>query len=216
MVKYLLILLLLWTCSDCFSQRLSYSVSFPNLVHHEAIISLEVSGNLSNNPVFRMSRSSPGRYAMHEFGKNVYNVNAVDRSGKSLVINQLEGDVFQVPGQHDYIQISYTLYGNYGDGTYNDFDDDAVVMNMPATFMWLKGADKAPIDIHFNLPPNKQWSIATQLKPGSDSLSFSAPGLLPCRSMSLHVERLVVDLDQLGRATKCASCRDAACRLSAP
>ncbi|MFW1545113.1 hypothetical protein ACEWAO_23475, partial [Vibrio parahaemolyticus] len=33
-----------------------------------------------------------------------------------------------------------------------------------------------PIDIQFDLP-NKNWQIATQLKPGSTANSFYAPGL---------------------------------------
>lgn len=160
-----------------FAQQLSYAVSFPNLVHHEAIISLTVTGAEANNAMFRMSRSSPGRYATHEFAKNVYNVTATDKAGKSLVINQLDGDVFQVAGQHDHIQLTYTLFGNYGDGTYADIDDQAVLLNIPASFMWLKGAEELPIAIRFNLPANKHWTIATQLKPANDSLSFTAPNL---------------------------------------
>ena len=54
------------------AQRISYIVSFPNLAHHEAQIELVVSDIPNRTAVFRMSRSSPGRYATHEFGKNVY------------------------------------------------------------------------------------------------------------------------------------------------
>ena len=32
----------------------------------------------------RMSRTSPGRYALHEFAKNVYNVRITDGSGRPL------------------------------------------------------------------------------------------------------------------------------------
>ena len=43
--------------------------------------------------------------------------------------------------------------------------------------MWIKGFDKAPISVTFNIPADKKWTIATQLKPTDDPLTFPAPGL---------------------------------------
>jgi predicted metalloprotease with PDZ domain len=73
-----------------------YSVSFPNAVHHEAEIVMFVPQAPDGNFKVRMSRSSAGRYATHEFGKNVYNVTATDAKGKVLPIKQIEGDVYEV------------------------------------------------------------------------------------------------------------------------
>ncbi len=44
--------------------------------------------------------------------------------------------------------------------------------------MWVKGSRNAPIDIKFNIPAGKKWTVATQLKPvdGSPYL-VAAPGL---------------------------------------
>src|ERR1700749_4964425 len=89
----LLLSLLLQTAT---AQRASYIVSFPNLAHHEAQIELIVSDIPTRSAIFRMSRSSPGRYATHEFGKNVYDVSATDQSGKPLTINRVDGDVYEV------------------------------------------------------------------------------------------------------------------------
>ncbi|RYG40101.1 MAG: hypothetical protein EOO01_28145 [Chitinophagaceae bacterium] len=47
----------------------------------------------------------------------------------------------------------------------------------PATFLWLKGADQQPIDVTFQLPTGKNWTIATQLKPGQDKMVFTARDL---------------------------------------
>src|SRR5882757_2858920 len=76
-----------------------YSVSFPNAVHHEAEIVIFVPQAPDGKFNVRMSRSSAGRYATHEFGKNVYNVTATDAKGKVLPIKQIEGDVYEV-GSH--------------------------------------------------------------------------------------------------------------------
>ncbi len=75
----------LWTSAPPASPPpIRYEVWFPNVVHHEARISVTLT-DLPPGPVeFRMSRSSPGRYALHEFAKNVYTVDAQDGSGRGL------------------------------------------------------------------------------------------------------------------------------------
>src|ERR1700737_3292831 len=87
------------------AQRISYIVAFPNLAHHEARIQLVASDIPSKTAVFRMSRSSPGRYATHEFGKNVYDVKAFDQQGKPLPIGRIDGDVYEVSHNTGYIRI---------------------------------------------------------------------------------------------------------------
>lgn len=156
---------------------INYEVSFPNMVHHEAKIDIHISGLMQKGAIFRMSRSSPGRYATHEFGKNVYDVKAFDRDGKSITINRIDGDVYEVPRHDGYIHVQYTLYANHPDGTYAGIDQNSIHLNMPAAFMWLKGFDKEPINIKFNLPADKKWTIATQLQPTADATLFKAPGL---------------------------------------
>ena len=115
-----------------------------------------------------MSRSSPGRYATHEFGKNVYNVRAVDEASKPLTITRVDGDVYEVPKHNGTVKITYTLYGNYPDGTYMGIDPQSIHLNMPATFMWLSGSDEQSITVRFNLPTGNAGVIATQLVPTTD------------------------------------------------
>lgn len=158
-------------------QRISYIVSFPNLAHHEAQIELVINDIPTRTAVFRMSRSSPGRYATHEFGKNVYDVKAFDQQNKPMVVNRTDGDVYEVSHHSGYVRLQYTLYGNYADGTYVGLDPDDVHLNMPGAFMWMKGVDNIPITIHFNVPEEWHWTIATQLQPTADPWTFSARGL---------------------------------------
>jgi predicted metalloprotease with PDZ domain len=172
--KNLLLLAMTVGLTSAFSQRLSYIVSFPNLAHHEANVEIIVSDVAARTAVFRMSRSSPGRYATHEFGKNVYDVKAIDQNGKTLTVNRTDGDVYEIPRHNGYIRFQYTLYGNYADGTYVGLDPTNVHFNMPGAFMWLKGAENSPITIHFNVPAEWHWTVATQLQPTGDSLTFLA------------------------------------------
>ncbi|HTF28185.1 MAG TPA: hypothetical protein VK625_05030, partial [Flavitalea sp.] len=177
MKKPSLLVICLLIIGSVFSQKISYIISFPNIVHHEANISLTVSGLSQKNAIFRMSRSSPGRYATHEFGKNVYDVKAFDKTGKEITILKTDGDVYEVPHHEGYVRVEYTLFANYPDGTYSGIDPASVHLSSPATFLWLKGADKAPIDVKFNIPSGKSWTISTQLKPGNDPTLFSARDL---------------------------------------
>lgn len=160
-----------------YAQKINYKVSFPNALHHEAHIELTASGVSTKPAIFKMSRSSPGRYATHEFGKNVYDVRAVNGAGQEIAVNRIDGDVYEVPVHNGTITLSYTLYGNYSDGTYAGIDPESIHLNMPACFMWLKGMDNAPITISFDIPKENKGIIATQLAPGSDPHTFSAPGL---------------------------------------
>lgn len=158
------------------AQQVAYDFSAPNALHHEAQITVVVT-NAPDGPLdFRMSRSSPGRYATHEFGKNVYHVQVTDQSGKALPFFKTEGDVYRVTEHTGYARLTYTLYGNYADGTYAGIDATGFHLNMPATFMWVRGLEEAPITLHFNLP-DSAFTIATQLKPGKDATTFTAPGL---------------------------------------
>ena len=159
------------------AQKSSYLVSFPNAVHHEAHIELTVSGIPSKPALFKMSRSSPGRYATHEFGKNVYDVTAKDQNGNSLEIMRVDGDSYEVAKHKGSITISYTLYGNHADGTYAAIDPESIHLNMPATFLWMKGMDESPIEISFEIPKENKGVIATQLVPTANPNHFTAPGL---------------------------------------
>lgn len=175
------------------AQAIRYDMSFPNAVHHEAQISLTVSQLPKQAAVFRMSRSSPGRYATHEFGKNVYNVQAVDEQNQPLTIVRTEGDVYTVPTHKGTVRITYTLYGNYPDGTYMGIDPQSIHLNMPATFMWVKGFDQRPIELKLNLPGENLGVVATQLVPTADRYTFTAPGLQYFMDSPVKIGKLLVN-----------------------
>ena len=125
----------------------------------------------------RMSRSSPGRYALHEFGKNVFDVRASDAAGKPLSIVQVSPHQWDVIGHSGEVRLSYRVFGNRVDGTYLGIDRAHAHINMPAAIMWARGFDQRPISIRFQPPPGASWRVATQLLPGRDALTFTAPNL---------------------------------------
>ncbi len=174
----LYLLLFLFSTLNLSAQKpLEYRISFPNAVHHEANVELLIPDVPAGPLTFRMSRSSPGRYATHEFGKNVYAVKAFNEQGSELPVIQIEGDVYRVDKHNGTIRISYTVFGNWVDGTYLAIDEIHAHLNMPAAFMWVPLLSERPIQIKFNDLNKYGWKVATQLKPTILADTFTAPDL---------------------------------------
>jgi len=192
MTRYFSILILALSFLPVAAQKISYNVSFPNIAHHEAEIIVSVTGAPQKLLTFRMSRSSPGRYATHEFGKNIYHMTASGKSGKPLHINRLDGDVYQVETDAGAVKVRYTLYANHPDGTYAGIDPHSIQFNNPAVFMWVKELEKAPIEVSFDLGNQKEWTIATQLKATANPNVFTAPDLQYFMDSPVKIGKLIV------------------------
>ncbi|HEX2781197.1 MAG TPA: PDZ domain-containing protein, partial [Gemmatimonadaceae bacterium] len=156
-------------------QRVEYDISFPNAAQHEARVVATFRGVPRGSVLHaRMSRSSPGRYALHEFAKNVYDVSAEDSRGRAIALSRPDPYGWDAAGHDGTVRISYTVFGDRTDGTYLGVDRTHAHLNMPATFMWARGMDAAPIRLAIHRP--SEWQVATQLVPTSDS-TFTAPNL---------------------------------------
>jgi predicted metalloprotease with PDZ domain len=159
------------------SDTIRYEVSFPNASRHEAEIRVEYTQLPARPLELRMSRSSPGRYALHEFGKNVYNVRAVDGSGREVEVTRPNPHQWDVSGHDGNVSVSYTLFGDHADGTYTGIDVTHAHMNMPATFMWARHTGERPIALTIRVPAESGWRVATQLTPTADPSRYVAPHL---------------------------------------
>ena len=84
----------------------NFEISFANAVHHEAEIIAEYSDLSSEIFSVRMSRTSPGRYAIHDFSKNVYGLIAVDGQGKKLNISRPNPYQWDIEGHDGTVKIS--------------------------------------------------------------------------------------------------------------
>jgi predicted metalloprotease with PDZ domain len=156
--------------------RVDYEIRFPNRVHHEAEVTATFRGVPAGRPLqVRMSRTSPGRYALHEFAKNVYNVRATDGRGRSLTFTRPDPHQWNFAGHDGTVTVQYTLFGDRVDGTYAAIDASHAHLNIPATFMFARGMENAPVRVRFDRPDG--WRVATQLVPTADSAVFTAPHL---------------------------------------
>lgn len=153
-----------------------YEVSFDNAVHHEAEIIVTFTNVSFETLEVRMSRTSPGRYALHEFAKNVYNVRIEDGKGKSLPASKVNPHQWNVSGHNGTVEITYTIFGDRADGTYMGIDQTHAHLNVPATFMWARGMEDRPIEVTFSLT-DPSWKVATQLQPGNKASTYLARDL---------------------------------------
>jgi len=153
-----------------------YNVTFENAVHHEARISATFTQVETPVLEVQMSRTSPGRYALHEFAKNVYQVSAVNSKGEPLTITRPNPYQWHIANHDGEVTLRYTLFGDRADGTYSQIDRTHAHLNIPATFMWATHHETRPIEVKF-VPFNKNWKVATQLEKTSDKYTFTAPNL---------------------------------------
>ncbi len=170
--------LLLLSCASFigFSQTNTYEISFENAVHHEAEIQATFTDISTDTLLVRMSRTSPGRYALHEFAKNVYNFKAFDGNGKTLKVIRPNPYQWQIVGHNKTVRVNYTLFANRGDGTYSQIDETHAHLNIPATFIYAPQLSDRKIRVHFKVREDLNWKIATQLQAEKER-TYTAPNL---------------------------------------
>ncbi|MEH6657839.1 M61 family metallopeptidase [Leeuwenhoekiella marinoflava] len=153
-----------------------YEISFDNAVHHEAVVQVTFPHIKSNTLRVQMSRSSPGRYAIHEFAKNVYGLKATNGAGEPLEVQRDDPYSWIISNTDGTINVEYILFANRGGGTYSQVDLTHAHLNMPATFMYAEDLQERPIKITFNARKDLGWKVATQLK-HEEGNTFYAPNL---------------------------------------
>ena len=179
------------------AQTNSYQISFENAVHHEAKIRVAFPQIEADTLTVRMSRTSPGRYALHEFAKNVYDFKAIDSQGKSLKVLRPNPYAWQITGHDGAVTISYTLFANRGDGTYSQIDETHAHLNIPATFIYAPEYTSRAIEVDFRARGDLNWKVATQL-PLISGTRYSAPNLYyfmdsPTEISNYHLKEFEVE-----------------------
>ena len=155
----------------------SYRVSFATPEHRWMQVDVTFADVPPGPLQVHMSRSSPGRYALHEFAKNVFDVQVKDGRGRALTPARPNLHQWDVTGHDGTVVVSYRVFGDRTDGTYLSVDATHGHLNMPAALMWARGLESRAARVEFVPPPGKTWQVATQLFPSSSPLVFTAPNL---------------------------------------
>ena len=179
----LLLSLLLCTCAsaqqldwvDGHPGTIRYSVDISNAQRHELDISVTFPAVPPGVFTIKMPQASPGRYAQHNFAKNVYDLQAYSSTGDTLAVHPAGIAEWQIAGHDGAVRLEYTLFANDGDGTYSGVDDRKLHLNMPATFLYGEGLNDRPILIDFgNGQRRDEWEVASQLVPVNGEDRFRA------------------------------------------
>ncbi|MBB6503352.1 putative metalloprotease with PDZ domain [Sphingomonas endophytica] len=171
------------------ARQVHYDLSFPDAAHHRAQIVATFRGVPAGPLRVQMARSSPGRYALHEFAKNVFAVTARDGAGRPLPLLRNDPYGWSVAGHDGTVVVSYTVFGNRGDGTYAQIDTRHAHLNPPATLMWATGFDAAPVRVRI-VSPDSGWTIATQLPAvAGQPNTFAAPDLQYLMDSPIEIAR---------------------------
>jgi predicted metalloprotease with PDZ domain len=158
------------------AEPIRYEIRFDHADHHEAEVEATFRGIDAGPLELRMSRSSPGRYALHEFAKNVYRFEATDGRGRPLEVTRPDPYGWTVRGHDGTVVARYTVFGDRCDGTYLAVDNTHAHLNMPATFVFARATATRPIELTV-IPPKAGWKVATQLGGTDRSNVFTAPNL---------------------------------------
>lgn len=154
-----------------------YRFTFPEAAHHWMQVEATFSELTSAPLELRMSRSSPGRYSLHDFAKNVYDVQAAGPDGKPLVLSRPDPYGWTLPAHGAQVTVRYKVFGDRVDGTYLGIDTTHAHLNMPASVMWARGRDDRPATLRFEPPAGSGWQVATQLYSTANLLEYTAPNL---------------------------------------
>ena len=153
----------------------SYRLSFPEPEHRWMQVEVTFRDVPAGPLQVRMSRTSPGRYALHEFAKNVFDVRIRDGKGMALTATRPNLHQWDVGGHDGTVVVTYRVFGDRVDGTYLSIDASHAHLNMPASLMWARGFEARPASVAFEQPPGRTWRVATQLYRTDDPLTFTAP-----------------------------------------
>ncbi len=154
-----------------------YRLSFPTPQHRLVDVEVTFTALEATSLIVRMASASPGRYARHEFAKNIVELQAVDGSGTELTVSRSRAQVWQIDNHDGTVRLRYRLFGDRVDGTYLAVDSTHAHLNMPATLLWAEGLEDRPVRVVFDPPRDAGWRVATQLFPTAEPFVFTAPNL---------------------------------------
>ena len=109
-IRAALTALLVWSSAGAsYAQSpVAYRVSFPEAQHHRMQVEVTFPDVPPGTLEVMMSRTSPGRYAVHEFARNVYDVQIDDGSGGPLGIERPNPSQWSVAGTSRHVCASAT------------------------------------------------------------------------------------------------------------
>ena len=151
-----------------------YTLDLARVNQHELGVTIDFPAVPEGVFYVKMPQSSPGRYAQHNFARNVYDVSATGADAGAVEVDRVDPTTWAVTGHHGKVTFHYTLFANGGDGTYSGIDDRKLHLNMPASFAYGDQLNDRPVMLQLREDQRPEWEVATQLVPLGQR-RFAAP-----------------------------------------
>ena len=144
-----------------------YTLDLEDVQRHELHVTVDFPAVSPGVFTVRMAQASPGRYAVHNFAKNVYDLRAFAADGREIAVHPANDEVasWHIAGHGGSVRLEYTLFANGGDGTYSGVDDRKLHLNMPASFIYGTRLNDRPVLLRIKEGQRPDWRVATQLVP---------------------------------------------------
>lgn len=142
---------------------ITYTLDLAKVQQHELRITVDFPAVPPGVFYVKMPQSSPGRYAQHNFAKNVYDVEVAGGAAGEVLVSRIDPTTWAVTGHRGAVTFSYTLFANGGDGTYSGIDDRKLHLNMPASFVYGEQLNDRPVLLQLKEEQRPDWQVATQL-----------------------------------------------------
>ena len=177
--RFLVFVIVIFVSASAWAQQapIEYTLSFPAPAHRWMQVEIRFPNVPGGTLELRMARTSPGRYALHEFAKNVFDVAIVNGKGQPLTAARPNPHQWDVANHDGTVLVTYKVFGDRTDGTYLGIDDIHAHINIPAALMFARGWFERSARVTFVRPPGKAWKVATQLFPTGDPLVFTSPNI---------------------------------------
>jgi predicted metalloprotease with PDZ domain len=164
------VLLTMTTATPAMAQTqgsIAYRLAFPEPEHRWMQVDVSFTGLPAAPLELHMSRSSPGRYALHEFAKNVFDLHVADAAGAALGVTHPSTNQWVVARHPAAVHVTYRVFGDRTDGTYLSVDTTHAHINMPASMMWARGLEDRRITVTFVPRSSFQVFRAATRRPSS-------------------------------------------------
>ncbi len=177
--RFFVVIVFIFASASAWAQQapVEYKLSFPAPEHRWMQVEVRFPNVPAGTLQVRMARTSPGRYALHEFAKNVFDVSVLNGTSQPLTATRPNPHQWDIAAHDGTVVVTYKIFGDRTDGTYLGIDDMHAHINIPAALMFARGWFERPARVTFVQPPGKKWKVATQLFPTSDPLVFTAPNI---------------------------------------
>ena len=177
----------------------TYRVSVPEPEHHWMQVEVVFPELGAAALEARMSRSSPGRYALHEFARNVYDVKAFNGAGLELRAERPHPSGWDVAGHDGTVRVTYKVYVIAPTARTLDIDTSHAHINIPAALMGSRRLENR--DCVTFAGPRRDALGTSQLHPTADPSRSRRRTSMP-DGRSRRAQRLYVSTFQV---TACGS-----------